>query len=377
MSYEKNPSENEKNPASSEDLLPDRRNVDEYLLPVRAFMDNGNMFVTRAFLERLAQRPPQVLLLEGGTAEERLAAAHYWIMLLNCDPQNAPKTAPAPIHLERPALFALPGLPSGPADEKKAAPPVTNEKQNQLRPCLQCPSCIRMAAHMHRDCFFFDGVSQSIKIDELRAVKSVLWEPPRDARFRVVLIHEAQALTIASANTLLKVLEEPLRNTSFILLAPQREILLPTLVSRSFVLTLPWPRVGEPNQDERLPAWEAYLCSFLESGQGIFDKSAVKSAVDATLVQSIINACARALIAAILSRQNGETKNAGLGKIFSALPETQLRVLNEILAEGRECLTYGVNPTLALEWIAVRAYFLFPWNSPVFSKLVERGGKFA
>ncbi|MDR3176229.1 MAG: DNA polymerase III subunit delta' [Desulfovibrio sp.] len=333
--------------AASGDILPDRQATEELFLPVRAFMQSARMASCRTFLERLAQNPPQSLLLEGGDATQRLAAAHYWALFLNCDPAGVPARPKPPA---APSFFPLPGF--APPRKTEEDPP----RAAAGRPCLQCAACLRFIAHMHRDCFFFDGSAQSIKIDELRPLKSVCWEQPREARFRAIIIREAQAMTMEASNTLLKLLEEPVAATSFALLAPQRERLLPTLVSRSFVLTLPWTR--EAGETADFCAWEPVLCAFLETGQGFFGQSAAKGAVDASLVQNIIDGCARALIAAILSGSGGEARPGGLGKIFSALPAAKLRVLDELLAEGRENINRGVNPVLTLEWLMLHAYFL-------------------
>ncbi|MDR2801182.1 MAG: DNA polymerase III subunit delta' [Desulfovibrio sp.] len=348
--------------AGSGDILPDRQAAEDLFLPVRAFMRNARMASCRTFLELLAQNPPQSLLLEGGDATQRLAAAHYWTLFLNCDPEGVPVRPKAPA----PSFFSLPGL--APARKTKEDRPQAATDATD-RPCLQCAACLRFIAHMHRDCFFFDGAGQSIKIDELRPLKSVCWEQPREARFRVIIIREAQAMTLEASNTLLKLLEEPVAATSFALLAPQRERLLPTLVSRSFVLTLPWER--QAGETENFCAWEPVLCAFLERGQGLFARSAVKGAVDAALVQNIIDGCARALIAAFSSASGGESRLGGLGKIFSALPAANLRILDELLAEGRENLNRGVNPVLTLEWLMLRAYFLL---HPSSARSGETGG---
>ncbi|MDR1490365.1 MAG: DNA polymerase III subunit delta' [Desulfovibrio sp.] len=336
--------------AGSGDILPDRRAAAELFLPVRAFMQSAQMASCRTFLERLAQNPPQSLLLEGGDATQRLAAAHYWALFLNCDPRRGP-ARPTPPAV--PSFFSLPGL--APVLKTEDDPPQAAVDAAN-RPCLQCAACLRLIAHMHRDCFFFDGADQSIKIDELRPLKSVCWEQPREARFRVIILREAQAMTLEASNTLLKLLEEPVAATSFALLAPQRERLLPTLVSRSFVITLPWTR--QAGDTGNFCAWKPLLCAFLETGEGLFARSAVKGAVDAALVQNIIDGCAKALIEAILSGSGGESRMGGLGKIFSALPAAKLRILDELLAEGRENLNRGVNPALTLEWLMLRAYLL-------------------
>lgn len=58
---------------------------------------------------------------------------------------------------------------------------------------------------------------------------------------RVVLIEPAESLNQASANALLKILEEPPNNTLFILVASHLQRLLPTIISRCQKIALPVP----------------------------------------------------------------------------------------------------------------------------------------
>ncbi len=58
---------------------------------------------------------------------------------------------------------------------------------------------------------------------------------------RIVLIHPAESLNIASANALLKMLEEPASNVVFILVAHQIHRLLPTILSRCHQMAMPTP----------------------------------------------------------------------------------------------------------------------------------------
>ena len=57
-----------------------------------------------------------------------------------------------------------------------------------------------------------------IRIDEMRALKEVLHTTPSMGHHRVVLIDKAEDMNEASGNALLKVLEEPPLNTTFILI---------------------------------------------------------------------------------------------------------------------------------------------------------------
>ena len=425
--------------AASADALPGKEEISALQAAMRAFMRNPGQARARAFLDTLSLSPPQVLLLEGGTADERLAAAHYWALLLNCPNSRAASAPERPLsgpgaapdsgpesrahsgarereqEVDRPAMEAdgssasagggllallanapsqaekapkaaalalgLPGL--TPPDSGGAAaaghhpepsasagtapdglpldpPPARPNALPGDVPCLECPECVRMLTHLHRDCFFFDGLAGSIKIDEVRAMRAVLGEPAREARCRIVILREAQALVEAAANALLKSLEEPRPGTSFVLLAPQRERLLPTLVSRSFVLTLPWPRQADPEQRDRLAPWEAALCSFLRNGRDFFERSGAKGAVDAALVHDLTNLCRRVLAGRLSAPQDGALIDEGLDSLLARMPAQRLRMLDEALAECQDSLIYNVNPTLVLEWLATRMYLLLP-----------------
>lgn len=58
---------------------------------------------------------------------------------------------------------------------------------------------------------------------------------------RIVLINPAEALNLASANALLKMLEEPAEGVVFILVAHQLQRLLPTIISRCQKINMPIP----------------------------------------------------------------------------------------------------------------------------------------
>ena len=67
-----------------------------------------------------------------------------------------------------------------------------------------------------------------IRIEQIREIAQFLSRPPLEASRLVVVIEEAQAMTEAAANALLKTLEEPGQAT-LILIAPGVDALLPTL----------------------------------------------------------------------------------------------------------------------------------------------------
>ncbi|MDL2266816.1 hypothetical protein LJC46_02365 [Desulfovibrio sp. OttesenSCG-928-G15] len=100
----KAPSERKKK--SDEDALPDGADIEDALAPLRAFDTSEQPRRIRTFLHKLSQNPPQVLLLEGGNPDQRLHAALYWALLLNCEGASAQAFGTPPASMQA----GLPGL---------------------------------------------------------------------------------------------------------------------------------------------------------------------------------------------------------------------------------------------------------------------------
>ena len=105
-------------------------------------------------------------------------------------------------------------------------------------PCDRCASCTQMARGTHPDLHVVvsSGVSDQIKIDDIRHLISRVALRPFSARVQVAIIDEAERLTEEAANSLLKVLEEPPATTRFVLLTSCVSDCLPTIVSRCQLL---------------------------------------------------------------------------------------------------------------------------------------------
>jgi DNA polymerase-3 subunit delta' len=285
-----------------------------------------------SFLKSLALSPPRAVLLEGGTAAERADFALYWGMALNCE---------APLR----------------------------EGNGGAEPCLACPLCLKFLARMHRDLFFLDGASGSITIDEVRDVRATLGEAARESAYRVVILSEAQSLTEEAANAMLKSLEEAPPATVFVLTAPQRERLLPTLVSRSWALTLAWPDPLAAQEGgagpETTRGWAATAAAFLAAGSGLFGRTGVRGGVDAAGALALILACQRAMAQAFAGITGedippGASPEADLARFFASLPENRLAIADAVLAEGQESVAAQVNPALVADWVMTRLYLLRP-----------------
>ena len=198
-----------------------------------------------------------------------------------------------------------------------------------------------------------DGREGSIKIETVRELRTILGEAPRGDGKRVVILAEAQSLGVEAANALLKSLEEPRPGVCFLLLAPQRERLLPTLVSRGWVVTLAWPKAGTPSTPELLQ-WEEALAEFMASGRGWLDKTSGKGAVDAALARRIVLSVQKAQAALHAGRDGGP-----LGQRLAILPEAGHLHVNDLLAQCQESLDYMVSPPLVLNWLATKLHIVY------------------
>lgn len=83
--------------------------------------------------------------------------------------------------------------------------------------------------------------SQVITVDQVRDLAEFLGLSSHRAGLRIVLLHPAEALHAASANALLKMLEEPPPGVLFVLVTHNPQRLLPTIRSRCNKIDMPFP----------------------------------------------------------------------------------------------------------------------------------------
>ncbi|HLU02861.1 MAG TPA: DNA polymerase III subunit delta' [Advenella sp.] len=87
--------------------------------------------------------------------------------------------------------------------------------------------------------------SGEIRIDQVRQLDSLLSVTTHRSGMRVIILFPAEALNTASANYLLKSVEEPAPGTVFLLVSHAPDKVLPTLLSRCRRLCLPMPTRDE------------------------------------------------------------------------------------------------------------------------------------
>ena len=116
--------------------------------------------------------------------------------------------------------------------QKAQTSPIAQDRRTSELSCGSCKSCRKIQSSNHPDIIYVKPSGLFIKIEQIRELGHTLAMKPFEARLRVVILSDAQNMTTAAGNALLKLLEEPPDRTILILLARQRSELLPTIVSR-------------------------------------------------------------------------------------------------------------------------------------------------
>ena len=108
------------------------------------------------------------------------------------------------------------------------------------RPCGECPHCRKVLGDYHPDFIVCDPwqdgkVYSAERIRQLRREAALA---PNEGRARVYLLAGAHLMSPQNQNIILKLIEEPPGSSYFLLTAPNRFLLLPTVRSRSVTVAL-------------------------------------------------------------------------------------------------------------------------------------------
>lgn len=133
--------------------------------------------------------------------------------------------------------------------------------------CGACPGCRTTLAGTHADVRFVVPEGLSIGVDEMRSLVLRAASAPSGGRWQVLLVEDADRLTEAAGNALLKAVEEPPARTVFLLCTPSThpDDISVTIRSRCRVVPLRQPAasavasvlVERDGVEPRVAAWAA------------------------------------------------------------------------------------------------------------------------
>lgn len=154
---------------------------------------------------------PHAILINGAVGSGKLALAHWLVNVLLCQTLNK--------ELEQQKFIDI-------------------SHASELSACGRCKTCLLANNQSYPDHLTLELTGASIGIDDVRRANAFLEKTAHIGKFKTILIPDAQSMTIAAANALLKTLEEPSPNSVIILLTHDIELLLPTIISRCRLLSM-------------------------------------------------------------------------------------------------------------------------------------------
>ncbi len=107
------------------------------------------------------------------------------------------------------------------------------ENSKEAAACNTCNSCYKIDQGTHPDLIWIEKDTKVIKIDNIR--KNFIEQmsiKPYEGNYKIVVIPEAEILTIEGQNAMLKIIEEPPSYGIIILVTENSQALLPTIRSR-------------------------------------------------------------------------------------------------------------------------------------------------
>lgn len=111
---------------------------------------------------------------------------------------------------------------------------------NDNPPCLNCSACFTTNAMTNPDILYVSNEDKAeISVLKIRDMIKEVFIKPSVNKKKIFVIENAHLMNDAAQNALLKVIEEPPEYAVFILLCENKNKILPTILSRCSVITIP------------------------------------------------------------------------------------------------------------------------------------------
>ncbi len=221
--------------------------------------------------------------------------------------------------------------------------------------CGTCHECHTVLKGSHADVTMVRTEKLSIGVDEVRDLVRRAALAPVGRRWQILIVEDADRLTDQACNALLKAIEEPTDRTVWMLCAPTIEDVLPTIRSRSRLVTLTTPPARDVadflvRSGDVTPALASYAARASQGHIGraralarddeVRERRDLVVAIPATL--TTLGACLRA------ATELAETTKAEADAITTALDARERQDLAEsygVVERGRRPREYA--PALA------------------------------
>ncbi|MFH1752723.1 MAG: DNA polymerase III subunit delta' [Candidatus Omnitrophota bacterium] len=139
--------------------------------------------------------------------------------------------------------------------------------------CDSCTSCRKIDGKNHPDVHWIvpEGAGNKIKIERIRALKENMALKPFEGKAKFFIIEDADQLSDSAANSLLKILEEPPKDSYIILISDDLYKILPTIRSRCQWVLFSQARPDDLKsflaKERKMPEKEALLLARLSEGR--------------------------------------------------------------------------------------------------------------
>ncbi len=138
-----------------------------------------------------------------------------------------------------------------------------------VHPCGKCRSCRLIESNDFSDVTIVAPQGNFIKTDTIRELVKNFSQSGFESSQQIFIIRDAEKMHVNAANSLLKVIEEPQSTIHIFLLTNQEEAVLPTIKSRTQIISFPQnlPYLERILEEEGLLKTQASLIARLVSSQ--------------------------------------------------------------------------------------------------------------